>query len=137
MNHRRNTTLGYERASMQTWAFYPSTCYNQCSRYSTDTAELWHARFTHAGYDVLARIAANDMVTGFVDNAAQFRDRSSLDCDACMKGKRKRCPFPSSKNVESVPMELVFTDVCSVSPKGPSGHRYFVTVHDLFPGTHR
>lgn len=98
----------------------------------TETPELWHQRYGHLGYNNLARIQQDDMVTGINITAQQFKKQQNLACDACMAGGQQRLPFPTSSSSSSAPLELVHMDLCGPFSQAayPSKAKYMATILD-------
>jgi transposase InsO family protein len=97
-------------------------------------AQLWHARFAHAGFETLEHAARCQMHDNMHVPPAAFHKARAVECTACMQGKHKRSPFPHAHAVASRPMQLVHTDVCEVKPLGARAERYFVTALDAYSG---
>ena len=101
----------------------------------TPDPELWHRRFGHLGYENLAKLVANEMVTGVKVSAEAFRARSETVCEPCVLGKSARKPFPTSHTRTTERMELIHMDVCGPLPVySIGGARYFATFIDDFTG---
>ena len=95
---------------------------------ATETAELWHRRLGHLGYDNLAKLP--NMVDGIKIPASDFKAKAEM-CEPCVLSKQHRQPFPTSQRVTTQPLELVHMDVCGPMPV-PSlgGSKYFATILD-------
>jgi transposase InsO family protein len=96
-----------------------------------ETAEPWHRRMGHAGYENLAKMVQDDLVEGVGVKPSAFRALKTSVCEPCIIGKQTRQPFPESESVSTEPLELVHMDVCKPMPV-PSigGSRYFATFLD-------
>jgi transposase InsO family protein len=96
-----------------------------------ETAELWHQRMGHAGYENLAKMVQDDLVEGVGVKPSALRALKTSVCEPCIIGKQTRQPFPKSESVSTKPLELVHMDVCRPMPV-PSigGSRYFATFLD-------
>ena len=84
---------------------------------TTDNAatnvQLWHNRFGHPGYGTLADTVARKVLpTGDVPvPASAFREAAKqAKCEACIMGKHKSRPFPSSDRRPEAPMVVVHID---------------------------
>lgn len=90
----------------------------------------WHRRLGHRDPDVLRRIAAEDLVSGFTLHDCGAR----IVCECCLKGKFSRKPFPPvTTRKTSQPLELIHTDLCGPMENAtPSGNRYLMTLIDDF-----
>ena len=96
-----------------------------------ETAELWHRRFGHLGYDNLAKLAASGMVTGMNVPANAFSEASAAVCHPCVMAKHSRDPFPHSDSKSTQPLQLVHMDVCGpLQVPSLGGTRYFATYLD-------
>lgn len=102
------------------------------ARTAKETPELWHRRFAHLGYDNLAKLQRNNMVTGINITADAFKTASQGTlCEPCVMGKQHRLPFPTSESSTSRPLELLHTDLCGPLPvTSTGGSDYFVTILD-------
>ena len=96
-----------------------------------ETAELWHRRMGHAGYENLAKMVQGDLVKGVGVKPSAFRALKTSVCEPCIMGKQTRLPFPESESVSTEPLELVHMDVCGPMPvASKGGSRYFATFLD-------
>ena len=96
-----------------------------------ETAELWHRRMGHAGYENLAKMVQGDLVKGVGVTPSAFRALKTSVCEPCIMGKQTRLPFPESESVSTEPLELVHMDVCGPMPvASKGGSRYFATFLD-------
>jgi hypothetical protein len=96
-----------------------------------ESAEVWHRRFCHAGYENLAKLAEGNLVTGMHVSAAKFREKLTTVCEPCVQGKQTRLPFPESTTKSRKPCELVHMDVCGPMPvTSTGGSKYFCTFLD-------
>lgn len=88
----------------------------------------WHRRIGHRDPEVLRRIEAEDLVSGFslLDCGAR------IVCECCLKGKFARKPFPAITDRKTTkPLELIHTDLCGpMETTTPSGNRYLMTLID-------
>uniref|UniRef100_A0A383VEJ4 Integrase catalytic domain-containing protein n=1 Tax=Tetradesmus obliquus TaxID=3088 RepID=A0A383VEJ4_TETOB len=94
------------------------------------TAETWHNRFGHLGYDNMAKLVAEDMVKGINLTPEDFAAADSA-CDACAVGKFTRGPFRTSANKTSSPLQLLHSDICGpIRIPSPGKARFFITLVD-------
>lgn len=94
-----------------------------------ESAELWHRRFGHLGYDNMAKLTG--MVDGISTTADQFNRAKGDKCEPCQLGKQHRLPFPTSEHVTTKPLELLHMDVCGPLPvPSVGGQRYIATFLD-------
>ncbi|KAK3888840.1 hypothetical protein Pcinc_007106 [Petrolisthes cinctipes] len=89
---------------------------------------IWHRRYGHLGIDNLKILVRDDLVDGLncdVNKELEF-------CEACVKGKSKKSPFPCNKvKPDREPLELIHSDVCGkINKKSLSNGEYFVTFID-------
>lgn len=77
-----------------------------------ESAELWHRRFGHLGYENLAKMVQNEMVEGVNLTAESFKEGTHEVCGPCVKAKMTRPPFPTAEKKPTRKMELVHMDVC-------------------------
>ena len=100
---------------------------------SQETAELWHRRFGHLGYDNLYKLQSKSMVDGISVAAAQFKEQQKEVCEPCIQAKQHRLPFPTSDRASSKPLELLHMDVCGpLEEDSRGGARYLATFLDDF-----
>ena len=97
-----------------------------------ETPELWLRRFGHLGYNTLAKLLSEDMVTGINVTAEEFKSVGQQGvCEPCVMGKQHRLPFPASETTSSKPLELVHMDLCGPLPvTSMGGSIYFATILD-------
>jgi len=98
-----------------------------------ESPELWHRRLGHEGYENLAKMAEEELVSGVRVSGKAFREKKSLVCEPCILGKQTRESFPKeSVSEESTELlQLVHMDVCRPMPKvSKGGSRYLATFLD-------
>ena len=96
-----------------------------------ETAELWHRRMGHAGYENLAKMVQGNLVKEVGVTSSAFRALKTSVCEPCIMGKQTRLPFPESDSVSTEPLELVHMHVCGRMPvASKGGSRYFATFLD-------
>ncbi|GAQ88504.1 hypothetical protein KFL_004340110 [Klebsormidium nitens] len=98
-----------------------------------ESAELWHRRLGHAGYEGLAKMVEGDLVRGVGVKAEAFREKKPLVCEPCIMRKQTRESFPreSDSKGSTEPLELVHMDVCGPMPvASPGGCRWLATFLD-------
>jgi transposase InsO family protein len=91
-----------------------------------ESAELWHARFGHLGYDGLARLAAGGMVSGMHVGRDAFEAAGKHVCDTCVLGKQTKLPFHASSSQCTGVLQLVHMDVCGPMPVPSLGGSMYV-----------
>jgi transposase InsO family protein len=97
----------------------------------TESAELWHRRFGHLGYDTLGRMAEQHSVQGISTNKASFLKAKDELCETCIMSKQTRRSFPTSEAKSTQPLELVHMDLCGPLPeKSLGGASYLATFLD-------
>ena len=100
---------------------------------AAESAELWHRRFGHLGYENLARLLSGDMVTGIGVTAEAFKSAGGDICEPCVQAKQHRLPHPSSDSDSKKPLELLHMDVCGpFAEPSLGGARYFATFRDNY-----
>ena len=98
---------------------------------SVETAELWHRRFAHLGYDNLYKLQSKSMVDGISVQAAQFKAQQKVLCETCIQAKQHRLPFPTSDRASTKPMQLMHMDVCGpLEETSRGGAKYLATFLD-------
>ncbi|GAQ89817.1 Transposon-encoded protein with ribonuclease H-like integrase domains [Klebsormidium nitens] len=96
-----------------------------------ETAELWHRRLGHVGYENFQKMVQGDVVEGLEVEPSAFRALETSVCEPCIMGKQSRLPFPGADSVSTEPLELVYMDVCGPIPVASvEGSRYFATFLD-------
>jgi transposase InsO family protein len=102
-----------------------------------NSAEHWHAALGHPGPSRVLKLFKHGLVTG-VDCEAITRaiEQSGpprrAECDSCMIGKSHRQPFTGQAERAQYPLQIIHTDVGSVSDTGLNGHYYYLTITDDF-----
>lgn len=94
---------------------------------SSDCAVLWHQRYGHFSYKGLRTLSYRKMVIGLPVIAT-----SKVTCEACMKGKQHRAPFPKRSTWRATErLQLIYSDICGpVTPASNSQKRYLLTFID-------
>jgi hypothetical protein len=98
-----------------------------------ESLDLWHRRLRHEGYENLAKMAEEELVSGVRVSRKAFREKKTLVCEPCILGKQTRESFPKeSMSEESTELlQLVHMDVCGPMPKASKGgSRYLATFLD-------
>jgi hypothetical protein len=86
----------------------------------------WHSRLDHPSLQIIRRVLGHNNLP--VSN-------ESFDtevCDACLQGKARQLPYPTSVSVSTVPLELVFSDVWGPTPESVGRKKYYVSFIDDF-----
>jgi hypothetical protein len=92
-----------------------------------ETAELWHRRFGHAGYESLAKLAGEKLAEGMKVGTEAFWSEKTTICEPCILGKQTRQPFGDGERERTEILELVHMDVCGPMPKPSKGGSCFFT----------
>jgi hypothetical protein len=71
-----------------------------------ETAELWHRRLGHAGYESLAKLAGEKVAEGMKFRAEAFRSEKTTICKPCILGKQTRQPFEDGERERTEILEL-------------------------------
>lgn len=92
---------------------------NESDRY------LWHQRMAHLNFGDLNKL------TDCAEGVKAFKNKDSIICECCQKGKQSRLPFPTEGSRAKQPLELIHSDVCGpLEMKSLGGARYFLTFTD-------
>ena len=95
-----------------------------------ETAQLWHRRFGHMGYDNMAKIP--NMVSGLKVTAEELKKAGESSCEPCIMSKQHRLPFKSSYWSTRV-LDLLHMDVCGhMQEPSLGGSKYVATFLDDF-----
>ncbi|KAJ0771566.1 putative RNA-directed DNA polymerase [Helianthus annuus] len=93
------------------------------------TADLWHKRLGHVGFDKLGRTVKQKLVNGLPD----LKVNKDGVCSGYQYGKATQLPFKSSNNRSANILDLVHSDVFGpVKQSSMQGFRYMVTFIDDF-----
>jgi hypothetical protein len=65
-----------------------------------ESPELWHRRLGHKGYENLAKMAEEELVSGVQVSGKAFRKKKTLVCKPCLLGKQTRESFPKESVLE-------------------------------------
>jgi hypothetical protein len=96
-----------------------------------ETAELWHRRFGHAGFENLAKLAERKLAIGVKVGTGEFRAETSEICEPYILAKQTRQPFPDGESETSGVLELVHMDMCGpLEKRSKGGSRFFATFSD-------
>ena len=75
--------------------------------------ELWHCRLGHLGMDNVKQMHDKELV----NNMKCVKRAINRDCEACIKGKMTRKPFPKDGNNQTREiLERIHSDVCGPMP---------------------
>jgi hypothetical protein len=100
-----------------------------------ETAELWHRRLGHLGYDNLAKLASTGMVQGIGVPVKDILAAKDNLCEPCALSKHHRLPFDSRTSRAEDTLHLLHMDLCGpfhVTSLG--GSRYTATFQDDYTG---
>jgi hypothetical protein len=96
-----------------------------------ETAELWHRRLGHAGYESLAKLAGKKLAEGMKLGAEAFWSEKTTICEPCILGKQTRQPFGDGERERTEILELVHMDMCGPMPEpSKGGSRFFASFTD-------
>lgn len=99
--------------------------------HTTETAQLWHRRMGHLGYDNLAKMQRHSLVKGMNVPEGDFKAAEQEICEPCIMAKQQRLKFPMSEHESNRPLELVHMDVCGpMQEPSLGGSRYIATFLD-------
>jgi len=111
-----------------------TTTYSYLTK-APETAQLWHLRYGHLGYDGLAKLVRHEMIEGININANDFSTKQHDACDPCILSKHHRMPFSPSTQSTTAPLDLIHMDLCGPMPtKSLGGGLYFATILDDYSG---
>jgi hypothetical protein len=98
----------------------------------TTSADLWHKRLGHIGYQALRDMSRHKSVSGL---GALSTPAKPPKCDVCVKAKLKRVRFARSTNRATQPLGIVHSDTMGPMPqRGLEEELYVVTALDDFSG---
>ncbi|XXG49381.1 hypothetical protein AAC387_Pa02g3583 [Persea americana] len=75
--------------------------------HQNDTADLWHARLEHVGYNRLKVMMDKSMVKGL----PQLEVHKDTVCEGCQYGKAHQQPYTEAKYQAKKPLEIIDSDV--------------------------
>lgn len=91
-------------------------------------ATLLHRRLGHVGYSTIQRMHDAKLFDGLNVGSEDLSSCLEDKCDACMKGKQVRLPFPTSN---TPPQNTLHVDVCKIGYETLSGNAYMiVAIHE-------
>jgi hypothetical protein len=82
----------------------------------------WHSRLGHPSRDIVCRVVPMNNLP-----CASFDVSSGSVCDACACAKAHKLPYPLSSSRSSIPLQLIFSDVCGPSIDSFGRKKYYVT----------
>lgn len=98
--------------------------------HDTSKADLWHRRYGHIGVGYLNRLLRSDMVNGLPHVKEPV---AGVICKCCVEGKLTALPYKKCTESRSGRvLELIHSDVCSITTVSSNGEKYFVTFIDDF-----
>jgi len=91
------------------------------------TSRLWHERFGHLSMQTLSAMQKS----GIVVDLPPISDSDEV-CEACMKGKQHRQPFPQESNTRAeAPLQLVHADLSGkMNTQALGGSSYYFALID-------
>ena len=95
---------------------------------SSRSANLWHRRLGHPGYDAYQRLVSEQMVEGCPVSSSQVKTLNKVPCDTCCRGKAIRQKFPLATRVVRAPMERLHLDLMGPFSTRGMHHEYYVLV---------
>jgi hypothetical protein len=84
------------------------------------TSGIWHRRFGHANNLPKSNLIPKVKVE---------------DCGTCYEEKGRRLEYPTRERRSSAPLDLVYSDVCSVNPETLGGGKCFLHSQMTIVGT--
>jgi transposase InsO family protein len=96
-----------------------------------ETAQLWHRRFGHMGFDNMSKLPS--IVNGLKITAEEFKKAGESSCEPCIMSKQHRIPFKSSNTKSTRVLDLLHMDVCGhMQEPLLGGSKYVATFLDDF-----
>lgn len=92
---------------------------------SSESADLWHRRFGHLGYENLATMVRKEMVEGMNVTESAFKQGTHEVCRPCAMAKMVKQPFPSGDKQPTRRLELIHMDVCGPMQDPSMGGSYY------------
>jgi len=91
---------------------------------------LWHERLGHPGRTASERLSKEPLCSGIPVSLITCKLCDS-HCDACVRGKQARPPFPTSTTEPEKVLQRIHADTVGELPSaGSGGEKYFMTVVD-------
>ena len=94
------------------WHVYFKPGHANSALTQTQSASLWHQRFGHTSYNVLADMVEGGMVNGIDVSETDFRKANKHTCEVCVMAKFATKPYKSRDKIATVPMECLHMDIC-------------------------
>ncbi len=92
---------------------------------------LWHKRFGHIGQKKLLLIKNSDALLNMDTNWDPKYLNNNL-CQSCMVNKSTKLSYLPSSRTYSKPLEIVLSDVATVTDKTTCSEKYFVSFIDSY-----
>lgn len=94
--------------------------------------QLWHERLGHPGKTASERLSREHLCRGIPVSLIPCT-QCDTHCDACVRGKQIKPPFPDSSSSPTGILHRVHADTVGELPRtGTGGERYFLTVVEEF-----
>lgn len=104
----------------------PESCY-RATHSEEKCIHEWHKRLAHRNLKDIRAMECTGLKIKKCDH--------SNDCEACIKGKMNRRPFPNEATPVKAAMDCIVSDVCGPMQVESLGRkRYFVSFIDVFSG---
>ncbi|KAJ0445113.1 putative RNA-directed DNA polymerase [Helianthus annuus] len=92
-----------------------------------ETADLWHARLSHVGYDRLEVMMKKELVRGL----PSLEIKKEVVCAGCQYGKAHQLPYELSEHKTKELLEIIHSDVLGpIKQASNTGKRYMVSFID-------
>ena len=88
--------------------------------------DIWHRRLGHPSSLIVQKALTLCNALNQINGSASF-------CDACLKGKSHKQPFPLSDTIYNEPFDMIHSDLWGASPVvSRNGYHYYVSFVDAF-----
>ena len=93
-------------------------------------------RLGHPSYEAMRRLVRGKMVKNLPLTMHQVKKLAKIPCDACLKAKAKRLPFPKESTTKiRAPLQRLHLDIMGpVHIRGLRGEYYILCLTDQFSG---
>lgn len=91
--------------------------------------EIWYKRFGHLNYNDLSKLVKENMVEGLTCKNFHKIDKF---CQVCIEAKHRQALYQKIRWRSARVIQLIQTNVCSVSQESWDGTRYLVSFIDDF-----
>ena len=101
------------------------------SNASSESADLWHQRLGHLGYDAILKLKSMSTGIAVPDITIKEQSKKLSSCGPCMAGRQTRNPRPAKTDYTDIPLFRVYADLCGPFPsESLAGSKYFFLLVD-------